>query len=187
VGGSVRGDLSWRDHRKLQLLRTSGVVHIPVAAKGQSRKWINNWWNVLRLCEAVEHNQRGSAQSFSVAYRDVLSGLKWLGRKTDRTSSSYTEVCWYAHIWWCCVQAEALYDIWCFKEQDRQCTRWFKYDRDNLCVSQVTVCPGHIWTTLYIQHNIKAHSRNHCCRGKVITIAYSEYVRVALVIQYETL
>jgi hypothetical protein len=28
-------------------------------------------------------------------------------------------------------------------------TRWFKYDRDYLCVNK-SVCPGHIWTTLYI-------------------------------------
>jgi hypothetical protein len=29
-------------------------------------------------------------------------------------------------------------------------TRWFKYDRDWLVCKQVTVCPGHIWTTLYL-------------------------------------
>jgi hypothetical protein len=28
-------------------------------------------------------------------------------------------------------------------------TRWFKYDRDWFACKQVTVCPGHIWTTLY--------------------------------------
>jgi hypothetical protein len=31
----------------------------------------------------------------------------------------------------------------------RQYTRWFKYDRDWFVCKQVTVCPGHIWTTLY--------------------------------------
>jgi hypothetical protein len=30
-------------------------------------------------------------------------------------------------------------------------TRWFKYDRDDLCVNK-SVCSGHIWTTLYISH-----------------------------------
>ena len=29
------------------------------------------------------------------------------------------------------------------------CTRWFKYDRDDLCVNKSQFCPGHIWTTLY--------------------------------------
>jgi hypothetical protein len=28
-------------------------------------------------------------------------------------------------------------------------TRWFKYDRELFVCKQVTVCPGHIWTTLY--------------------------------------
>jgi hypothetical protein len=28
-------------------------------------------------------------------------------------------------------------------------TRWFKYNRDRFVCKQVTVCPGHIWTTLY--------------------------------------
>jgi len=31
---------------------------------------------------------------------------------------------------------------------------------------------------------IEARSRNHCCSGKEITITYSEYVSVALVIQH---
>jgi hypothetical protein len=31
-------------------------------------------------------------------------------------------------------------------------------------------------------HNIEAHSRNHCCRGKAISITYSKSVSVALVI-----
>ena len=31
-------------------------------------------------------------------------------------------------------------------------TRWFKYDRDDLCVNKL-VCPGHIWTTLYITYD----------------------------------
>ena len=30
--------------------------------------------------------------------------------------------------------------------------------------------------------NIEAHSRNHCCRGKAISMTYSECVSVALVI-----
>jgi hypothetical protein len=29
-------------------------------------------------------------------------------------------------------------------------TRWFKYDREWFMCKQVSVCPGHIWTTLYI-------------------------------------
>jgi hypothetical protein len=32
--------------------------------------------------------------------------------------------------------------------------------------------------------NIEARSRNHCCRGKAISITYSKYVSVALVIQH---
>jgi len=32
-----------------------------------------------------------------------------------------------------------------------------------------------------IKHNIEAHSRNHCCRGKIISIKYSECVFVALI------
>jgi len=35
----------------------------------------------------------------------------------------------------------------------------------------------------YVQRNIKARSRNHCCCGKAINITYSECVFVALVIQ----
>jgi hypothetical protein len=34
------------------------------------------------------------------------------------------------------------------------------------------------------KRNIKAHSCNHYCRGKAISIAYSECVFVALVIQH---
>jgi hypothetical protein len=32
--------------------------------------------------------------------------------------------------------------------------------------------------------NIEARSRNHCCRGKAISITYSQCVTVALVIQH---
>jgi hypothetical protein len=35
-----------------------------------------------------------------------------------------------------------------------------------------------------VYRNIKARSRNHCCRVKAITIAYAECVSVALVIQH---
>jgi hypothetical protein len=34
------------------------------------------------------------------------------------------------------------------------------------------------------KRNIEARSRNHCCRGKVISITYSDRVSVALVIQH---
>jgi hypothetical protein len=34
------------------------------------------------------------------------------------------------------------------------------------------------------KRNIEARSRNHCCRGKAISITYSECVSVALVIQH---
>ena len=37
---------------------------------------------------------------------------------------------------------------------------------------------------MYVQRNIKARSRNHCCLWKRISIIYSEYVFVALVIQH---
>jgi hypothetical protein len=36
------------------------------------------------------------------------------------------------------------------------------------------------WETMYIQCNIKAHSSNHCCCGKAISIKYSEWVSVYL-------
>ena len=36
---------------------------------------------------------------------------------------------------------------------------------------------------MYVHRNIAARSRNHCCRGKAISITYSECVSVALVIQ----
>ena len=35
---------------------------------------------------------------------------------------------------------------------------------------------------MYVQRNIQARSRNHCCGGKAIRITYSECVFVALVI-----
>jgi hypothetical protein len=34
------------------------------------------------------------------------------------------------------------------------------------------------------KRNIEARSRNHCCRGKAVSITYSECVSVALVIQH---
>ena len=36
----------------------------------------------------------------------------------------------------------------------------------------------------YVKHNIEAHSRNHCYRGKAVSITYSECVLVALGIQH---
>jgi hypothetical protein len=36
------------------------------------------------------------------------------------------------------------------------------------------------------KHNIEVHSCSHCCCGKVKSIAYSESVSVALVIQHAT-
>jgi hypothetical protein len=38
---------------------------------------------------------------------------------------------------------------------------------------------------IYIQRNIEARSRNHCCRGKATCITYYECVPVALIIQHE--
>jgi hypothetical protein len=37
---------------------------------------------------------------------------------------------------------------------------------------------------MYYQRNIEVRSSNHCCRGKAISIIYSERVFVALDIQY---
>ena len=37
---------------------------------------------------------------------------------------------------------------------------------------------------MYVKRNIMAHSCNHCCRGKAISVTYSEYVSVALGIQH---
>jgi hypothetical protein len=36
---------------------------------------------------------------------------------------------------------------------------------------------------MYVTRNSVARSRNQCCSGKVISITYSEFVSVALVIQ----
>jgi hypothetical protein len=47
-------------------------------------------------------------------------------------------------------------------------TARFKVQQDTQCTYNVT----------------EARSRNHCCRGKVISITYSECVSVALVIQH---
>jgi len=37
---------------------------------------------------------------------------------------------------------------------------------------------------MYVQLNIKAHSRYHCCSGKTVSITYFECVSVASVIQH---
>jgi len=37
---------------------------------------------------------------------------------------------------------------------------------------------------MYVYCNIKARSRNHCCRGQATSVTYSECVPVALVIQH---
>jgi hypothetical protein len=37
---------------------------------------------------------------------------------------------------------------------------------------------------MYVQRNSEARSRNHCCRGKAISITYCECVSVAVVIQH---
>jgi hypothetical protein len=37
---------------------------------------------------------------------------------------------------------------------------------------------------MYVKSNIEARSHNHCCRGKAISITYSECVSVALVTQH---
>jgi len=37
---------------------------------------------------------------------------------------------------------------------------------------------------LYVQINTEALSCNHCCRGKLISITYSECMSIALVIQH---
>ena len=42
----------------------------------------------------------------------------------------------------------------------------------------------HTRQTKQVLHNIEVRSLNHCCRGKAISITYSESVSVALVIQY---
>jgi hypothetical protein len=40
---------------------------------------------------------------------------------------------------------------------------------------------------MYVQRNIEARSRNHCCRGKAISITYFECVSLALVTQHAKL
>jgi hypothetical protein len=51
-------------------------------------------------------------------------------------------------------------------------------------INKVTV----IWTgrAMYEECNIEARSRNHCCRGKAVSITYSECVSVALATRHET-
>ena len=39
-------------------------------------------------------------------------------------------------------------------------------------------------TATCVQRNIQAHSHNHCCCGKGITMTYSKCVSVGLVIQH---
>ena len=46
------------------------------------------------------------------------------------------------------------------------------------------VCMGLTRQAMYVLRNIKARSRNHCCREKAISITYSECVYVALVIRH---
>ena len=41
------------------------------------------------------------------------------------------------------------------------CTRWFKYDLDDLCVNKCVNSPGHIWTTLYFPHNTSTFFSPH--------------------------
>jgi hypothetical protein len=43
---------------------------------------------------------------------------------------------------------------------------------------------GKTTKAMYVKRNIDARSRNHCYRGKAISITYSERVFVALVIQH---
>jgi len=38
---------------------------------------------------------------------------------------------------------------------------------------------------MYVSPNIEVRSCNHCCRGKAVSITYSEGVLAALVIQHE--
>ena len=35
------------------------------------------------------------------------------------------------------------------------------------------------------KRDVEARSRNHCCHGRALSVAYSECVSVALVIQHE--
>jgi len=37
---------------------------------------------------------------------------------------------------------------------------------------------------MYLLRNIKARSRNRCCSGKAVSITYSEFVSVGLVMQH---
>jgi hypothetical protein len=39
---------------------------------------------------------------------------------------------------------------------------------------------------MYVFHNTEAHSRNHCCRRRAVSITYFECVFVALVTQHCT-
>jgi hypothetical protein len=47
-----------------------------------------------------------------------------------------------------------------------------------------STAPSNINETMYMYHNIEAHSCNHCYCGKAISITYSECVSVASVTQY---
>jgi hypothetical protein len=50
-------------------------------------------------------------------------------------------------------------------------------------LSSVVSRTKHDWQRTY-KRNMEARSRNHCYRGKVMSIAYSERVSVALFVQY---
>jgi len=43
---------------------------------------------------------------------------------------------------------------------------------------------GNTVQTTYVERNTEGHLLNHCCLGKAISITYSEYVSVALVIHH---
>ena len=67
-------------------------------------------------------------------------------------------------------------------EKDRQCTRWFKYDRDYLCVNKSQFVPVIFEPpcTMYVKRNFEARSCNHCCNRKAVRKTYCVCVCVCV-------
>jgi hypothetical protein len=54
--------------------------------------------------------------------------------------------------------------------QDRQCTRWFKYDRDKLWLVYTQLVPVISGPPCTYKRDSKACSFNHCYRGNVVSL-----------------
>jgi hypothetical protein len=55
-------------------------------------------------------------------------------------------------------------------------TRWFKYDRGWFVCKQVTVCPGHIWTTLHV------HCLSCLIMSQASWVAFNDEVKTSTIL-----